>query len=1278
MRLATFLLVAPALFAASDNFNRSNGPLGASWNSVSGFADMTIGNNGSAAVGAYPSAINSAARWIGSSVGNNYYSQIVPGSMHGTAAAARMAADGSPNFYDCSSTDYGATLIISRWDSGTRAQLTTKRGLSLTGNDTLRITVTGTNPVSISCSRIHSGSVVASLTVSDSSESRKTTGTPGMVMYGFAGNAFYDNWAADAVPAIVESSIPDAGLNTAYSVTLTADEGTGPYTFSATGLPSWASLSSAGVLSGTPDSPSLTTAIITVTDASGNSSSTPFLVAARWPRKEDGRPDSTVLVTNRSGGAQMNAPITMHREFAQGEIRRYAKPLVNGSAPAVWQNDVRTRWRDEQASCSITGINTVTGAITCPAHDFEYGDRVFISGIAGSGEVTGLNGGMWTVADSPAADTFKVLNWTPGGTYTSSGTVKGPAYGTLKGVDISLPVSFDADAEMKTVTFIESDTPCSVGDMTACNAAAVDITAGTWSAVTQTTASGVVHSAAARAMLAAGAFRYWRRGPAVTTVIIEDRTTRNYDFGYQCGKCTDYPNSTWTDDPSNKSLHPYFVVSAYANWSGVKIQYIVENTWLTALQDQYYDVSLSNSAGSVYSKAGFTHIFSSRWMKEYWDGAAPGKMKVDLNLPYMVYAKTLPSYDLSKALSAAAITSWITKWNNLTAAQKDIGGEGNWFKAFGTTGGRDDIGFFAGWFVAAFYSFDPDLISSSILGNSEAISHTPNHYRESASGLYHYGTMDAKGLVISTFSRPSDRLTNCHPYVSTSLPSGVTLAGNATCNSWSTDQAHQGQFGAAAYLLTGDYYWLEEAYFWPAWNSISGSESTTATYPIARNGAAGLLTPGSVAGGSRGQAWTMRNLAYAALLAPDGTAEAYRFRQMLWNNVADTEGLLNLTNGRMYDASASSQFQWSKIQYWNTTEGQWPRSPKREALGFPSIDSYSPCGATQGLCGEWVDYTPGPSKASGVYEVWMEGYRLTVYRWIMDNWGLDHIMEGMSRYWIGAAMHPASNPYLLSCYMAPLLQESTGAYIQDWTTFRQAFASAKRDITAWNCTYDINGGGTDNYAWIIRAGFAGLTPYRAWGKSGQEAWDLFVRTQAAYYSVSDNNPQWAIVPRRDPVRIVSRQVGDTEAVIQYIATRADEACTWNGVSDGITDSRDRRWIVRSLSPSTRYTLVLACGSDPAGNMRVVIDTRDAAGAPQTLSIPIPPRPTIDGKTVASVAVDYGANSFAWEGVATAAYRGDPLTLSVPALSGRILWIRIRYLDADGVVLAEGRPDVFVP
>ncbi|MCG6964702.1 MAG: Ig domain-containing protein, partial [Acidobacteria bacterium] len=80
-----------------------------------------------------------------------------------------------------------------------------------------------------------------------------------------------------AAPVITLSpvALPDGAVHAAYSQTVTAAGGTGPYTFAVTGgtPPAGLSLSSAGVLSGTPAAEGTSSFTITATDAYGSTGS---------------------------------------------------------------------------------------------------------------------------------------------------------------------------------------------------------------------------------------------------------------------------------------------------------------------------------------------------------------------------------------------------------------------------------------------------------------------------------------------------------------------------------------------------------------------------------------------------------------------------------------------------------------------------------------------------------------------------------------------------------------------------------------------------------------------------------------------------------------------------------------------------------------------------------------------------------------------------------------------------------------------------------------------
>ena len=78
---------------------------------------------------------------------------------------------------------------------------------------------------------------------------------------------------------ITTQSLPGGVAGTAYSATLAANGGAPPYTWSASGLPSGLSISSAGAISGSPSAAGTATVAVTVTDSAKATASTSFSLA---------------------------------------------------------------------------------------------------------------------------------------------------------------------------------------------------------------------------------------------------------------------------------------------------------------------------------------------------------------------------------------------------------------------------------------------------------------------------------------------------------------------------------------------------------------------------------------------------------------------------------------------------------------------------------------------------------------------------------------------------------------------------------------------------------------------------------------------------------------------------------------------------------------------------------------------------------------------------------------------------------------------------------------
>ena len=76
------------------------------------------------------------------------------------------------------------------------------------------------------------------------------------------------------------ATLPNGTVGSAYSQTITASGGTAPYTFSATGLPAWLTLTSAGGLSGTPTAAATYSFTINAIDSASHSGSRAYSLTA--------------------------------------------------------------------------------------------------------------------------------------------------------------------------------------------------------------------------------------------------------------------------------------------------------------------------------------------------------------------------------------------------------------------------------------------------------------------------------------------------------------------------------------------------------------------------------------------------------------------------------------------------------------------------------------------------------------------------------------------------------------------------------------------------------------------------------------------------------------------------------------------------------------------------------------------------------------------------------------------------------------------------------------
>jgi len=313
--------------------------------------------------------------------------------------------------------------------------------------------------------------------------------------------------------------------------------------------------------------------------------------------------------------------------------------------------------------------------------------------------------------------------------------------------------------------------------------------------------------------------------------------------------------------------HPHltarFSIRTYTGLNKAKVDFIIENNWAyqPAPQNFTYDVQLSVGGKTVYTKAALKHYHHARWYKSFWWGGSP-EIHIQHNPTYLIASKALPNYDQTLLFSPVILGKLKTMF---AASNIEPMGNGLAMQAMGSGGGRWDIGLNPGWAVTYLLSQDKDA-KQATLGAAELAGSWPIHYRDKVSdkpiSILDYPYMTIMGNVSDTYN-PTTRKSEAFP-----VCTGDCHVPNLP------DAEHEPSFNYIPYLVTGDYFQLEELQFWAMYNIFR-------TNPSYRKYAKGLIHHTEV----RGQSWVLRTLADAAYLTPDQDPLKKHFEALLSNNL---------------------------------------------------------------------------------------------------------------------------------------------------------------------------------------------------------------------------------------------------------------------------------------------------------------------------------------------------------------------------------------------------------
>jgi hypothetical protein len=612
------------------------------------------------------------------------------------------------------------------------------------------------------------------------------------------------------------------------------------------------------------------------------------------------------------------------------------------------------------------------------------------------------------------------------------------------------------------------------------------------------------HTVSARNMLSNGNFRYWLQGPIVTAVILEDRTSaRSYDFN--------------SDGGAGNPLHPLFEAWFYPQTNRVEVGYTMENVWAgstasSSMRDQTYSFTLTSGQTSPvthFTQPSFNHIGRSRWYRHFWVGNnAPAAIRIDHNLAYLAQTQLIPNYDTSLVIDPTVIAREFTGWTNgnqtLTGGPNGVG---NIPKDMNAGGAADTIGLMTKYETMYLMTMGTDdRMLTMTFGNADLVGRVPFHYREADTNLFFdTGSVNAFGHVVSVNARPFVNLGIGFNSAFNDNCSGANTKtlnlGTVTADGWDTngmDPSHWPEFDFVAYLMSGKYYYMEEAQFAAAYMEAF-SHGCPGSY---RDTVAGVLNESQP---GRGEAWAFRTVTHGWLASPDNSPEQAYFLDKLENTIAGVEGETGIPNSDP-----------TRLAVWT-----WAAAFNPDPSGTSPLHFYN--------AGQ-PDFIESPLRTDGylarAWSPWEESYLFSTLGMARDA-GLPNVGDilawGANR-WFHLALDTVNvnNIYLIGTYRFPTKLTSTSSWITSYAQYKNAYLGNGGGLpTSWTYYWPCNYAPDDDKRYEGLATLGILYPYTADGFSGKDAWNTVYQSMrntsgclpSDYESSSNASPKWAILAR---------------------------------------------------------------------------------------------------------------------------------------------------------------------
>jgi len=699
--------------------------------------------------------------------------------------------------------------------------------------------------------------------------------------------------------AVATSSLPNGTTGVPYSSAVSATGGTPPYAWAigSGSLPSGLSLSSGGQISGTPSPAGSTNFTVDVTDAAKHSASAQLALTVNTPTSD------TATIFEVDGITQTDRPITFGRIFRQSEIAQCPQPMIGGAPLSNYQADVKNRWPDGSVKFAIVSFTQNLGANSATEVAFQNTASCNNSGYLTQSQMTGFNSGNWNAQlvvtpQSPSASAaavttdFKAIlggNDPGGDTFPDCKNdywLKGPVVTAVIVQDCTTAFTYDfgwnwnganmaSDGTHASYTttsqyaslhpmavlyfypstnvvqasvILENPWPTRIQDQNIAMAIKTGSTASqVWSKTGFTMVEGQRFRKTFWSGMASGHIRIDHNFP----YLISTMAVPNYDLAI-------------SPTPTTASNNPPDGVESWATWAaGDRGDIGGAGSGLNSLAQDF----AGNSEGAPIQREDLLYLYNM---------GSCGTANSECAKAYQMNTGESGAIDIS--LGAGNVSGGGGMWNN-------IGNIPYHFResrpvADGVQGGGTN------WFYC-----DNFAEKNTRTGGTNPVT--------GVSGCGNHPVGDASGKSLSKHTHSDDQWGG--PGYWGGITNSVTV-GTATTAGWSIGGCNHWQdWNYVAYLLTGDYYYLENDY-----QAASVCLMDSNPDPAAAQGGAGFfayMSPGGAV--IRELAWGLQAVERAAFIAVDRTPEASYYLAQLNSNLEVQEGVMGITGTTLMPSDTS-------------------------------------------------------------------------------------------------------------------------------------------------------------------------------------------------------------------------------------------------------------------------------------------------------------------------------------------------------------------------------------